>query len=159
NIPHRYVRVVNSETDKLEPMTSLKSLLDSLDKKVWIVELVSEKPEPVVKVVDRMESLRKFKEMQRAHRAAVKASSAHKEIQMTWGVDVGDLTHKLSKARAELEKGNRVDIVIAPKKGQQLPKYAEMKTRANQIASSLADIATEKKARDVQKTVTVMSFQ
>ncbi|KAH7924824.1 hypothetical protein BV22DRAFT_1090180 [Leucogyrophana mollusca] len=157
-IPHPYVRVVNSETGKLEPVTSLKSLIASLDKKVWLVELVSEKPEPLVKIVDRKESFRKLKEQQRAHRAGIKAS-AQKEIQVTWGVGAGDLEHKLAKARSELEKGYRVDIVIAPKKRQPLPKPSEMEARANEMAATLADIAKEWKARDVQKTITVMSFQ
>jgi translation initiation factor IF-3 len=52
-----------------------------------------------------------------------------------------------------------VEIVIAPKRGQKLPKPNEMVARANEISSSLQDIAKEWRTRDVQKTITTMSFQ
>lgn len=157
-IPYRIVRVVNSETGKLDPPTRLSDILASVDLKALRVELVTEDPEPVVKIVDRRDSYEKWKEQKKAFRKGVKAGE-QKEIQVTWGVDAGDLKHKIMKARAELEKGCRVEIVIAPKRGQKLPKPNEMVARANEISSSLQDIAKEWRTRDVQKTITTMSFQ
>ncbi|KAG1888865.1 hypothetical protein F4604DRAFT_1674474 [Suillus subluteus] len=145
-IPFRVVRLVHPETGKLEPPTAFR------------VELVTEEPEPIVKIVDRRDSYQKWKEQKKAFRKGVKAGE-QKEIQITWGVENGDLKHKITKARAELEKGYRVDIVITPRKGQKLPKPDEMAARASEIASMLLDIAKEWKTRDVQKTTTVMSFQ
>ena len=157
-IPYRIVRVVNSDTGKLDPPTRLTDVLASVDLKTWRVELVTEDPEPIVRVVDRRESYEKWKEQKKAFRKGVKAGE-QKEIQITWGVDAGDLKHKIMKARAELEKGCRVDIVIAPKRGQKLPKPNEMMARADEVSAMLLDIAKEWRARDVQKTITVMSFQ
>jgi len=136
----------------------LTDVLASVDLKTWRVELVTEDPEPIVRVVDRRESYEKWKEQKKAFRKGVKAGE-QKEIQITWGVDAGDLKHKIMKARAELEKGCRVDIVIAPKRGQKLPKPNEMMARADEVSAMLLDIAKEWRARDVQKTITVMSFQ
>lgn len=157
-IPYRIVRVVNPDTGKLDPPTRLTDVLASVDSKTWRVELVTEDPEPIVRVVDRRESYEKWKEQKKAFRKGVKAGE-QKEIQITWGVDAGDLKHKIMKARAELEKGCRVDIVIAPKRGQKLPKPNEMIARADEVSALLLDIAKEWRARDVQKTITVMSFQ
>ncbi|OAX36250.1 hypothetical protein K503DRAFT_858117 [Rhizopogon vinicolor AM-OR11-026] len=157
-IPYRIVRVVNSDTGKLDPPARLTDVLASVDLKASRVELVTEDPEPVVKIVDRRESYEKWKEQKKAFRKGVKAGE-QKEIQVTWGVDAGDLKHKIAKARTELEKGYRVDIVIAPKRGQKLPKPDEMVARANEISSLLLDIAKEWRARDIQKTITTMSFQ
>jgi len=157
-IPYRIVRVVSPTTGKLDPPTRLSDLLASVDLKAVRVELVTEDPEPVVKIVDRRESYEKWKEQKKAFRRGVKAGE-QKEIQITWGVDAGDLKHKISKARTELEKGYRVDIVIAPRRGQKLPKPDEMAARANEIAALLLDVAKEWRARDVQRTITVMSFQ
>lgn len=157
-IPYRIVRVVNPDTGKLDPPTHLSDVLVDVDLKTMRVELVTEDPEPVVKIVDRRESYEKWKEQKKAFRKGVKAGE-QKEIQITWGVDSGDLKHKITKARTELEKGCRVDIVIAPRRGQKLPKPNEMVARANEISSLLQDVAKEWRARDIQKTITVMSFQ
>ncbi|KAG1753240.1 hypothetical protein EDB19DRAFT_817866 [Suillus lakei] len=157
-IPFRIVRLVHPETGKLEPPTRLSDVLESVDLKAFRVELVTEDPEPIVKIVDRRDSYQKWKEQKKAFRKGVKAGE-QKEIQITWGVDDGDLKHKITKARAELEKGYRVDVVIAPRRGQKLPKPDAMAARASEIASMLLDIAKEWKTRDVQKTITVMSFQ
>ncbi|KAG2130992.1 uncharacterized protein EDB93DRAFT_947067 [Suillus bovinus] len=157
-IPFRVVRLVDPETGKLEPPTRLSDVLKSVDLKIFRVELVTEEPEPIVKIVDRRDSYQKWKEQKKAFRKSMKAGE-QKEIQITWGVDDGDLKHKITKARAELEKGYRVDIVITPRKGQKLPKPDEMAARVSEIASMLLDIAKEWKARDIQKTTTTMSFQ
>jgi len=157
-IPFRVVRLVHPETGKLEPPTRLSDVLESVDLKAFRVELVTEEPEPIVKIVDRRDSYQKWKEQKKAFRKSAKAGE-QKEIQITWGVDDGDLKHKITKARAELEKGYRVDIVISPRKGQKLPKPDEMAARVSEIASMLLDIAKEWKARDIQKTTAVMSFQ
>ncbi|KAG1759056.1 hypothetical protein EDD22DRAFT_158594 [Suillus occidentalis] len=157
-IPFRVVRLVHPETGKLGPPVRLSDVLESVDLKAFRVELVTEEPEPIVKIVDRRDSYQKWKEQKKAIRKGMKAGE-QKEIQLTWGVDNGDLKHKITKARTELEKGYRVDIVIAPRKGQRLPKPDAMAARASEIASMLLDIAKEWRARDVQKTITVMSFQ
>lgn len=157
-IPFRVVRLVHPETGKLEPPTRLSDILESVDLKAFRVELVTEEPEPIVKIVDRRDSYQKWKEQKKAFRKSLKAGE-QKEIQIAWGVDDGDLKHKVTKARAELEKGYRVDIVIGPRKGQKLPNPGDMDARASEIASMLLDIAKEWKTRDVQQTTTVMSFQ
>ncbi|KAK6350058.1 hypothetical protein TWF696_006307 [Orbilia brochopaga] len=41
-----------------------------------------------------------------------------KEVQIAWGIDLHDLRHRLEKVAQLLEKGNRVEIMIAKKKGQ-----------------------------------------
>ncbi|KAF8455434.1 hypothetical protein BDZ91DRAFT_746559 [Kalaharituber pfeilii] len=40
-----------------------------------------------------------------------------KEFQVTWAISLHDLTYKLKRAKEYLEKGNRVEVVIAGKKG------------------------------------------
>ncbi|KAF3908578.1 hypothetical protein ABW21_db0208744 [Orbilia brochopaga] len=41
-----------------------------------------------------------------------------KEVQIAWGIDLHDLRHRLEKVASFLEKGNRIEIMIAKKKGQ-----------------------------------------
>ena len=159
-IPYRLVRVVDPDTEKLSPNKELlHNLLASLDLKKWIVELVSERPEPIVRISDRKELFQKQKEQRKAAKKGLKSGEAPKEIQLTWGTASGDITHKLAKARAHLEKGYKVDVVFAHKKGQELPGRKEMQTRAQEIVSALEDIAKEWKSREVTPTMTAMFFQ
>lgn len=75
---------------------------------------------------------------------------------MTWGVAPGDLAHKLKKARQELEKGNKVDIVFAPKKGQTVPGPAEMQARMSAAAEQLQDVSKERQARTAEKNMAIL---
>lgn len=159
-IPYALVRVVDPETDKLSPTKqSLRTLLSSLDLKKWIVELVAEKPEPIVRILDRKEAFQKYKEQRKATKKGTKSGEAAKEIQLTWATASGDVSHKLAKARSYLEKGCKVDIVFASKKGQPLPKPKEMQVRLQDIASELTDVSKEWKVREVSSTMRVISLQ
>ncbi|KAF9224405.1 hypothetical protein BS17DRAFT_72434 [Gyrodon lividus] len=159
-IPHTHVRTIDPDTSKLSPApTRLTDLLASLDLKKDLVELVTSSPEPIVRVVDRKEAFARYKEQKKAQKKGIKSGEAPKEIQLTWGVAKGDLEHKLAKARTQLEKGHRVAVVLAPKKGQTLPTPKEMQTRAHEIAEALQDIGKEWREREVTRTMTVMSFQ
>ncbi|KAL4075619.1 hypothetical protein J3A83DRAFT_4077190, partial [Scleroderma citrinum] len=159
-IPYRLVRVVDPETDKLSPTKQLlQNLLSSLDLKKWIVELVAETPEPIVRISDRKESFQKFKEQRKAMKKGLKSGEAPKEIQLTWGTAAGDISHKLAKARLHLEKGFKADVVFARRKGQELPTRKEMQARVEEVALELEDIAKEWKAREVTPTMTIMFFQ
>ncbi|KAG1828880.1 hypothetical protein EV424DRAFT_488622 [Suillus variegatus] len=72
-IPFRVVRLVHPETGKLEPPTRLSDVLESVDLKAFRVELVTEEPEPIVKIVDRRDSYQKWKEQKKAFRKSAKA--------------------------------------------------------------------------------------
>jgi len=74
---------------------------------------------------------------------------------MTWGVASGDLAHKLNKTRKELEKGNRVQLVFAPKANQPVPNQALMEARINEILGKIAEFAREWMPRKFQSGVAI----
>jgi translation initiation factor IF-3 len=154
-IPFRLVHLVDPETQKLQPLTSLRGLLNSLDLKANYVELVAETPAPVVKVVSHKEEYERMRQQKLEAKARGKPAET-KELQMTWGVAPGDLAHKLKKARQELEKGNRVDIVYAPKKGQTVPGVEEMQARMDAAAEQLQDVGKERQARTLEKSMAIL---
>lgn len=158
DIPHRVVQLVDAETGRLNPPSALRDLLSSIDRKTHHIELVREEPNPIVKIINKKEAFNKRKE-QKARMKEVARKCTQKEIQMTWGVASGDLAHKLNKVREELMKGNRVDLVYAPKKGQPLPSPIEMELRAQETVDFLADVGKEWKSREVQRTVTALYLQ
>ncbi|OSD01751.1 hypothetical protein PYCCODRAFT_1391215 [Trametes coccinea BRFM310] len=148
-IKHRYVRFVNPETGALEPPTPLGDILRRVNRKVEYLELVKEKPEPIVKIQQTKTMYNRSKAKKLVQ--ATKRAPEEKEVQLTWGVGLGDLQFKLRKVRDELEDGNRVNLVIAPKKGQKLPSPAEQQSMVEETLRLLEDVAKERKDRAVQK--------
>jgi translation initiation factor IF-3 len=157
-IKHNIVQLVDPETGRLTPPTTMEEILASIDRKRQFVELVSVDHGAVVKIINKKEAFEKRKQQKvRAKENAKK--NTQKEVQLTWGVAAGDLTHKLNKVRQALEKGSKVDLVFAPKKGQPLPTPTEMRKRAQETVDSLADVGKEWKAMEFQRTVVAIFLQ
>jgi translation initiation factor IF-3 len=155
DIGYPIVQLVDPKTDRLRSPTPLAHIVSSIDLKTHFVELVSESPNPIVKIIS--------KQAQFGERKAAKAKKKNqvelKEVQMTWGVASGDLAHKLRKVRQELEKGNRVDLVYAPKKGQVIPTAKEMEVRVQETLDYTRDVGKEWKPMEVEGAITVIHLQ
>ncbi|KDN38885.1 hypothetical protein RSAG8_09166, partial [Rhizoctonia solani AG-8 WAC10335] len=152
-IPYTYVRLVNSETNRLEPETKLKDILASIDLGASFVQLVSTDPpdggKPLVKIINKHDAAQKEREQKVKKKEQKKAASGRetKEIQLSWNVEPGDLKHKLSKAIKELEKKNRVTISFIPKKGSPVPTRPQMAAKMDMIWEEVKHVATERQPR------------
>ncbi|KAG8756991.1 hypothetical protein FRC11_004877 [Ceratobasidium sp. 423] len=152
-IPYAYVRVVNSETNRLEPETKLKDLLASVDLDANFVQLVSTEPpdggKPLVKIISKHAAAQKEREQKAKKKDQKKAAGGRepKEIQLSWNIDPGDLKHKLSKVIKELEKKNRVTISFIPKKGSPVPTHPQMSAKMDMVWNEVKDIAIEPRPR------------
>ena len=155
DIPFGLVRLVDSESGSLRPLAPLRTILESIDRKTYHVELLTESPDPIVKIVNTKEARDKYKDLKKRARAAARAQ-VRKEIQVTWGVAAGDLAHKLEKVRQELVGGKKVDLIFASKKGQVVPTKQEMDTRLKGHLETLADVGKEYLPREVRKAATVL---
>lgn len=78
---------------------------------------------------------------------------------MTWNVDSADLQHKLKKVRDGLEKGQRIDVVIAPKARQPVPRPEEMEARMQEIVDLIGDIGEEREARKLERRIAIIRMQ
>lgn len=151
-IPYREVRLVNSE-GRLEPEIKLKDLLASVDLKENFVQLVTPDPpdggKPLVKLINKHEAAQKEREQKAKKKEQKKAAAGRetKEIQLSWGVEPGDLKHKLSKTIQELEKKNRVKIVFIPKKGSPVPNRHQMSAKMDLVWDAVKHVATETQPR------------
>lgn len=154
DIPHSIVQLAG-EDGRLGPPTPLSHLIASVDPQTHYVELVSVHPQPVAKIRSKREQNQKEKQWRKRQRE-VAANNVQKEIQLTWGVASGDLIHKLTKARKEVEKGCRVELVFAPKVNQQAPSSAKMEARINETVEKIADFAREWMPRKVEGGIAVL---
>jgi len=156
-IKFRIVRLVNPETGQLDPFTELSDIIAKIDHKREWVELVTEKPEPVVKIIKDKDVYRKQQALE--DRKRERRQREEKEVQLTWGITPGDEEHKLQKVREELERGNRINLVYASKKGQDQLTADQMHARAQHAVDSLADVGVEWKERSVAKLTTIIYLQ
>lgn len=141
NIPFQTVQCRQPNTTSLGPPTPLATVLSQMNKSDVCV-LLSRTP-PIVTIMPKEEALEKRK-ADRAWQKAQKAAQAEsKVIQMTWGVESRDLTHKVAKMRRELEKGNHVELIVAKKKNVPVPPPAEREARVTEIVARLQEVAKE----------------
>ena len=153
-IPFTYVRLVNPETGSLDPPAPLRRILPMVQRKTQYLELVTEKPEPIVKIIDT--KLRYTRNKAKKEQHLLNRAPEEKELQLTWGVAVGDLQFKLKKAREDLLDGNRVTLVFAPKKGQQVPTPEDQQAMIDEAVRLLEDVGRERKDRAAQKHMTAL---
>ncbi|KAL0949058.1 hypothetical protein HGRIS_009155 [Hohenbuehelia grisea] len=158
NIPYEIVQLKDPVTNSLRPPQPLKEVLAQIDQKNQFVELVIANPNPIVRIVQKADAYASKRQHKDKLRDAARRN-VHKEVQLTWGAAMADLSHKLRKARTDLEKGYRVDLVFASKSGHPLPTPAEMHARAEETVELLADVSTEWRPRDIKRTAMAMFFQ
>ncbi|KAM6495495.1 hypothetical protein JOM56_008201 [Amanita muscaria] len=153
----KYSRVRISHDGRLSAPATVTRLLSLIDRRGYYIQLVNQQP-PIVKIVNKSEEYsRKRQEQEQAKLS--KAKQSRKEVQLTWAIAEADAVHKLEKAREELEKGNRVDLVFSQKRGHPVPSEREMRERMQTVVDSLADVGKEWKEKDFQWRMAVAFLQ
>lgn len=102
--------------NKLSPLIPLRQILSSLSTETHKLIVVSKSP-PVVKLLDLAEEAKKQRIAEAKARIQRKVGFEDKELQVSWASAPSDLQHKLSSAKHILEKGDRVQLVFASRKG------------------------------------------
>jgi translation initiation factor IF-3 len=181
DIPYTYVRVVDAETRKPLSPKLLSEVVDNLateaqpkpgggPPKIFVTQFAQLVAPPseatggyaLVKLVDRREAATREK-AQRIKAQASRRATEEKEIQFAWGIGAADVQHKLRKARQELERRVRVQLVFARKTGGGAER--DSGTRAaqielvTQVVEALADVGKEWRARDERRNMIVVYLQ
>jgi translation initiation factor IF-3 len=181
DIPYTYVRVVDPETRKPLPPRPLAEVVGNLATEVQpkqvggppkifvtqFAQLVAPPSEAtngyaLVKLVDRREAAAREK-TQRLKAHASRKACEEKEIQFAWGIGTADVQHKLRKARQELERGVRVQLVFARKAGGGSERDSGTRAKQNglvtQVVEELTDVAREWRMRDERRNMIVVYLQ
>jgi len=148
------VQLVDQETGALKPPAALSDILASVDRKTHFLELVKERPNPIVKIIDKKSIYEARKQQMRSKKTAIST----KEIQLTWCMGVADRVHKLRKVREELVKGNRVQLVFAPKRNRHVSSV-EMERLLQDVVGQMQDVMREWKPREVKGTLVILHLQ
>ena len=181
DIPYTYVRVVDPETRKPLPPKLLSEVVDDLATETQpkpgegppksfitqFAQLVAPPSEAtggyaLVKLVDRREAAAREK-AQRTKAQASRKATEEKEIQFAWGIAAADVQHKLRKARQELGRGVRVQLVFARKSGGGFERdsgtRAKQHALVTQVLDALADVGKEWRTRDERRNMMVIYLQ
>ncbi|KAJ6543898.1 hypothetical protein B0H19DRAFT_1034171 [Mycena capillaripes] len=156
DIPYADVSLVHDDNSLTK--VSLKSLLNSINHQEEWVELVDEKPEPVVKIIKKRVALKLQKQLKERQREGARKNIV-KEMQLTWGSGQGDLEHKLARIREYLAIGAKVDIVFSTKPKTIPPPVKDMQEKVKNTIESLADIAKEWKPVEWRKNMAAIFLQ
>jgi len=106
--------------------------------------------------MSRKEDYQQKLESKRQKRERMQNTAELKEIQMTWGVERGDLKHKLGKAMKELRNKNLINIILAKKKNVDPPSPAERDRLVQAILDILKDDAKERRPRTSTPVFTIL---
>jgi translation initiation factor IF-3 len=181
DIPYTYVRVVDPETRKPLPPRPLADVVNNLTTdiqpkqgdgppKIFVTQFAQLVAPPseatngyaLVKLVDRREAAAREK-TQRLKAKASRKASEEKEIQFAWSIGAGDVQHKLRKARQELERGARVQLVFARKASRGSQRDSATSAKQNglvaQVVEELTDVAREWRMRDERRNMVVVYLQ
>lgn len=179
DIPYTYVRIVDPETRKPSPPQPLREVIDNLATELQpkkgggppksfvtqYAQLVAPPSEAtdgyaLVKLVDRREAAAREK-TQRLKAQASRRAGEEKEIQFAWGIGAADVQHKLRKARQEVSRGVRVQLIFARKaSGRADPTTkAELNVLVSQVVEALADVGREWRIRDERRNMVAVYLQ
>ncbi|KAJ7047858.1 hypothetical protein C8F04DRAFT_920936, partial [Mycena alexandri] len=154
-IPYSEVSMVE---DKVLVKVSLARLLDSIELKEEWVELVTEDPIPIVRVVNKRDALAREK-LKKIKQREVARKNIVKEVQLTWWSEQSDMEHKIARVRMYLEMGARVDIVFSSKPNTPPPPMKVRKERVQNTIELMEGIATEWKPVEWRKSMAAIYLQ
>ncbi|ETS80307.1 hypothetical protein PFICI_07836 [Pestalotiopsis fici W106-1] len=100
---------------------------------------------PVCRIIDKQAHVR---DQEDKAKEARRKELNRKEIELNWAIAPNDLQHRLKQMRAFLEKGKRVEIMIAKKRGGRVATADE----AAALLEALKEAAAETKATQVKIT-------
>lgn len=109
------VSLVNEEGHLEEPR-STSAVLSSINRKTHSLVTVSAGEPgspPICKIMDK----KAMRDAEKAKAVAARRSTVTtKTIELNWAIDGNDLGHRLQRIRDFLGKGNRVEVMMAPKR-------------------------------------------
>ncbi|KAG0046940.1 hypothetical protein BGZ83_007910 [Gryganskiella cystojenkinii] len=146
-----------TEDGQLGGQKTLSSVLRTMDRgQFFLVEVDPNAQPPICKLFSKKELFDKAKAAKQAKKANTVTT---KELQLNWGTDAHDLSHKLAKCRAFLEKGYRLEIQVNGKKGRHTTPD-EREVVMQRLKDEFEPVAKYVKNPDwIQATTVIMTLQ
>ncbi|KAI1080666.1 hypothetical protein F5B20DRAFT_90304 [Whalleya microplaca] len=159
-IPYRYVRIAAPEGGLSDPQPTAR-VLAALDLRTHSLVMVAPPPPSssddwgsveaaICRIIDKAAAAEKEREMAMvARRRAVD----FKELELNWAIAGHDLAHKLRRLRAFLDKGMKVEILLARKRGGREASAEEAQRTLEKIREAVAEVKGAKENRKMEGAV------
>ncbi|KAI9860755.1 MAG: hypothetical protein M1813_005678 [Trichoglossum hirsutum] len=139
------------ENGTFHPPTPVRKLLASFDRKLYHLVAVSpieSGQTPICKIVSR-------KELRDRERVKPVKNPANivKQLELNWAIDSNDLGHRLNKMREFLEKGMRVEVILANKRKGRKASAEEAAAVMRRIREKTAEVEGAKEWRSADGKV------
>ncbi|KAF6817342.1 Translation initiation factor IF-3 [Colletotrichum sojae] len=147
DIEDQIVMVVNEE-GKLDGPYRTRNVLSSLDPETETLRMVSRAPrEPaegqpqfaICKIINKRDEKEKERAMEKSRKEQSRKATRIKELEINWAIAPNDLQHKLRQMRTFLQKGFKVDVLLAKKKGSRVANRDE----ADALIQAIRDAKSE----------------
>lgn len=144
DIPTRQVTVRNNETGKLNPPQTLISLLSTIDRDKLVVRALAtpEDGPAVVEITTKSGLTERLKNKEIAAMESARATRAKKpkQIEVNWAMSSNDLQMKLRQLREFVDKGKKVEILLASRKRQRKATPEEAAVVVDEIRKTISEI-------------------
>jgi len=144
DIVHRWVQLKDAQTGKLKEAQTLLSILSTIDRDTHVVRQLGTPPNaPVIVEITTLEALRSRIQAKEASQAAAAKSlreSKPKQIELNWAISGHDLDMKMKQLREFLDKGKKVEVLLAAKKRQRRATPEEAQEVIKHIRKTIAEI-------------------
>ena len=122
-ITNTYVQVKRPDNEALDPPRRLEQVIDQISRDEIVLELSSTAEQPntsVVRITTRAELLEQANARAQALKDLQKSTKQgkSKQIEINWAISSNDLAIKLKQLGEFLEKGRKVEVLLANKKRQ-----------------------------------------
>lgn len=113
----------------------------------------------ICQIVNKAENRQRELRVTEERKAKAKQAGKHKEVEINWAIAPHDLGVKLGRMRAFLEKGYRVDVMLAKKRGARPAKVEEMEALARNVKEAVGEVKGARERKSSQGQVgQVMKF-
>ncbi|GKT40792.1 translation initiation factor RLI1 [Colletotrichum spaethianum] len=156
-IRDREILVVDDDTNKLTGPHNTHRVLQSIDPETQSLRMVLRPPPnptgnqrryAICRIVDK----RVEKEREKAHEKAKKETARKlarvKELELNWAIAPHDLGHRMRQLKSFLEKGYKVEVLFAKKKGSRIATRDEAQTLVQAVRDAVAEVRGAKEWKE-----------
>jgi len=153
--------LIAGEDSKLTGPHNTSRVLQSLDLDTQSLRMVSRAPpnptgdQPqyaICRIVDKRLEKEREKEQEKARKETARRLARIKELELNWAIASHDLGHKMKQMKGFLEKGYKVEVIFAKKRGSRMATRDEAEALVKAVRDVVAEVrgAKEWKAADGQ---------
>ncbi|GKT58644.1 translation initiation factor IF-3 [Colletotrichum tofieldiae] len=155
-IRDRQILVVD-ETNKLTGPHVTRRVLQSLDPETQSLRMVSRPPpnpaedQPrfaICRVVDKRVEKERERVQEKAKKETARKLARVKELELNWAIAPHDLGHKMRQMKGFLEKGYKVEVLFAKKKGSRIATRDEALALVQAVRDAVAEVGGAKEWKE-----------